>query len=398
MSAKLNTLNVAPPAILTKWRTRSLLIGVVFGIAAIIGFFIEPNQALHAYLSSFMMIIGLTLGSMAWLMVWHLTGGSWGVPIRRILEAGMCTLPVCIVGWIPIAVGMHTLYRWTNPVRALEKPAYQSVQWLSASSWVFRGVLYFAIWSVLAWLLMQVSRDQDHPPERAFGGRLRGLSGAGIVIYAWTASFAVVDWVMSLTPHFASTIYGFIFLVGQGLVAMCLVVMVSHALRAYEPIRDVIRPDNFHDYGKLMLTFVMLWAYFSFSQWLITWSGNLPEETAWFIQRIHGDWGYVGFALIIGHFCLPFCLLLSRSLKKNSGKLVFVAAWLFLIRYVDLYWNVEPAFHQADFHFSWLDAVMPIALVGLWLTYFFWQLSRRPMLALYDPHVPAYLEPEVVHE
>lgn len=394
MSPKLSMVNFAPPAEpLARWRTRALLVGVVFGIAAIVGFVIEPTQALHAYLSSFLLILGLSLGSMSWLMVWHLTGGAWGVPIRRILEAAMCTLPVCFLAWIPIAVSVKTMYAWTNPeVRALEKQAHEAIQWLSVPAWEFRGVVYFAIWAVLAWLLMQVSRDQDQPPERAFGGKLRGLCGAGLVIYAWTMSFGAVDWLMSLTPQFASTIYGLIILVGQGLVAMSLVVLVSHALRAYEPIRDVIRPDNFHDYGKLMLTFVMLWAYFSFSQWLITWSGNLPDETSWFIQRIHGDWGYVGFALILGHFCLPFCLLLSRSLKRNSGKLIWVAAWLILIRYIDLYWNVEPAFHRGEFHFSWLDAVMPIALVGLWLAYFFWQLARRPMLAKYDPHVPAYLE------
>lgn len=384
--------NLAPPDVLRSWRTRALLVGVVFAVAAIIGFVIEPEQALHAYLSSYLLISGLTLGSMAWLMIWHLTGGSWGVPIRRILEAAMCTLPVVILGWIPIAVSVHTLYRWTDPaIRAVENHG-QPAHWFSVPAWIFRGVVYLAVWSVLAWLLMQVSHEQDRPPERSFGGRLRGLSGAGIVIYSWTVSFAVIDMVMMLTPHFGSTIYCMIFLVGQALVAMCMVVIVSHWLRSYEPVHGFIRPHNYHDYGKLMLTFIMLWAYFSFSQWLITWSGNLPEEIRWFIGRIHGAWGYVGFALIMGHFCIPFCFLLSRDLKRNSSKLIWVAAWLILFRYVDLYWNVEPAYHFAQFHFSWLDAVMPIALVAIWAAYFFWQLGRRPMLALYDPHVPAYLE------
>ncbi|MGH9523904.1 MAG: hypothetical protein ACRD3E_15370, partial [Terriglobales bacterium] len=212
-----------------------------------------------------LLISGLTLGSMAWLMVWHLTGGAWGVPIRRILEAAICTMPVIIVGWIPIALGVRTLYSWTNPeMRAIEKQAHAATQWLSIPAWLFRGVLYLVIWSVLAWLLMQISSEQDRPPERSFGSRLRGLSGVGIIIYAWSVSFAVVDMVMSLTPQFASTIYGLIFLVGQGLIAMSMVVIVSHWLRAYEPIHSVIRPDNYHDYGKLMLAFTMLWAYFSF--------------------------------------------------------------------------------------------------------------------------------------
>jgi len=202
----------------------------------------------------------------------------------------------------------------------------------------------------------------------------------------------VVDWVMSLTPGWTSTIYGLIFMVGQALIAMCMVVIISHWLRAREPLASVIGPHNFHDYGKLMLAFVMLWAYFNFSQWLIIWGGNLPEEAHWFFDRIRGGWQAIAWVLVIGEFALPFCLLLSRPLKRDSGKLIWVAIWLVLMRFVDIYWNVEPAFSKEALLFSWLDAVMPIALIGLWLAFFFWNLPRRPLVAVYDPHTPAFLE------
>jgi len=383
---RLSAADFAPPAVLGAWRMRALIVGGVFGLASIIGFFVEPAQAMHSYLIAFMLVLGLSLGSMAWLMVWHLTGGSWGVPIRRILEAAIACLPMLIVAWIPIAIGVHTNYEWSHP----GKHEYSS--WLTTGGFVLRGIGYFIVWSVLAWFLLRWSHEQDNPPEKAFGPQFRAVSGLGLVIYAWTLTFAVVDWVMSLTPGWISTIYGLIFMVGQALIAMCFVVIVAHWLRAYQPIGGLVRPHDFHNYGKLMLTFVMLWAYFNFSQWLIIWGGNIPDETTWFMDRIQGDWGYIAFALIIGQFALPFCLLLSRPLKRDSGRLFWVAAWLVLMRWLDMYWNVEPSFSRQRLHFSWLDAVVPIALFGLWVAFFFWNLARQPMLALYDPHVPVFLE------
>jgi hypothetical protein len=382
----MTTTDFAPPAIIGTWRMRSLVVGAVFALAGIIGFFIEPRQAMHSYLIAFMLTLGLTLGSMAWLMVWHLTGGSWGVPIRRILEAAIATLPLMIVAWIPIAIGMHSNYGWA------QEAGKESSPWLTTGGFALRGIAYFAIWGIIAWFLLKWSHEQDVPPEKAFGPQFRGVSGVGLVVYAWTLTFAVVDWVMSLTPGWTSTIYGLIFMVGQGLLAMCMVVIVSHWLRRHEPMSELIGPHNYHDYGKLMLAFVMLWAYFNFSQWLIIWGGNLPEEAHWFFDRIRGGWQNVALLLIVGQFAVPFCLLLSRPLKRDSGKLVWVAIWLVLMRFVDLYWNVEPAFSREQLHFSWLDAVMPIALVGLWLAFFFWNLPRRSLVAVYDPHTPAFLE------
>ena len=384
----------APPLILGNWRVRSLGVGIVFLIASVVGFFIEPKQAMHSYLVAYMMVLGLTLGSLAWLMVWHLTGGSWGVPIRRILEAAIACLPLLIVAWIPIAIGMKLNYPWFNPEvlrEAAEKAqgggmGYESVTWF-----VLRGIGYFIIWSVISWLLLHWSHEQDEPGHPPFGPRLRAVSGLGMLIYAWTLTFAVVDWVMSLTPFWISTIYGFIYMVDQAMLAMCLVIIVGHWLRSFEPLGTLLRAHNFHDYGKLLFTTIMLWGYFNFSQWLIYWSGNLPEETRWFDVRTHGEWGYVAFIIIIAQFAIPFAILLSRPIKRNSGKLIWVAAWIVVMRFIDNFWNIEPSFAD-HLHFSWLDAVMTISLMGLWGAYFFWNLARRPMVVLNDPHLPVFLE------
>jgi len=395
INARLGNLDFPAPPIVPRLQRRALLLGLVFTAATIAGFILEPAQALHSYLLAFMFCLGLTLGSMGLLMVWHLTGGDWGVMIRRILEAAMATLPMLAVAFIPVLLSayFHLNYPWASPEELAHSEHLRRVaqQYLSPNLFLFRGLVYFIAWGVLVYYLRYWSRAQDQPPDRAFSARYRALSAAGIVVYGWTLTFAVIDWVMSLSPEFTSSIYGLIFLVGQALIALCFVVIVAHVLRSSLPMSEVLQPRNFLDYGKLMLTFVMLWAYFSFSQWLIVWNGNLPEEIHWFEDRIHGDWGVVAFALILGHFVIPFALLLSRPLKQDSRKLVWVAAWLILMRYLDLYWNIEPNFSKQGVHFSWLDAVIPIAMFGLWLAYFFWNLNRRPLVVLHDPHLRAVL-------
>ncbi len=378
------------PPLVPRWRRQALLVGIVFGIATIVGFILEPKQAMHSYLLAFMFCLGLTLGSMGLLMLWHLTGGDWGVMIRRILEAAMSTLPMMVVAFIPIILSAYFhLYPWSDPVELAHSEHLQRVahQYLSPNLFLFRGIVYFVAWAFLVYYLLFWSRKQDEPPDNAFGVRFRFISGPGIIVYSWTLTFAVIDWVMSLTPEFTSTIYGFIFLVGEGLIALCLAVIVAHLLQKHGPLQETLEPRYFHDYGNLMLTFVMLWAYFNFSQWLIIWSGNLSDEIHWFEDRIHGGWYWVSGGLIFGHFAVPFFLLLFRGMKRNSRRLVWLAGWLILMRYADLYWNIEPNFHRHDVHYSWLDAVVPIALFALWLNYFFRNLSRRPLLALHDPHL-----------
>jgi len=393
--SRIDNLNLAAPPIAAVMQRRALLVGGVLTVVSVIGFVIEPQQAFHSYLLAFMFCLGLTLGPMSMLMVWHLTGGDWGIPVRRIFEAAMSTLPMMAAAFIPVVLSayLHLNYPWANPeeVRHSEHLANQAAKYLNANLFLERGILYFIAWGALIYFLRKWSEDQDRPPEKALDVRFRRVSAPGIIIYAWMLTFASIDWVMSLTPEFTSTIYALIFMVGQGLLGMCLAVIVTNLLRQDEPVRDLLTSKNTLDYGKLLLTFVMLWAYFSFSQWLIVWSGNLPEEIHWFRDRIDGDWGRLSLFLIFGHFAVPFALLLSRSFKQSPGKLAYLAGWLVLMRYLDLHWNIEPNFHREHFHYSWLDAVIPLAMLGLWLAYFFRNLRRRPMIALYDPHVRVVL-------
>ena len=260
--------------------------------------------------------------------------------------------------------------------------------------------MYFVVWGALIWILGNVSDRQDRTPELNLDRRLRQISGPGLVLYGLSVTAAAVDWVMSLDPHWVSTIYGLLFIGGQGLLSFSFVVIVAAALVRYAPMKDIIKPGQFLDHGKLMMAFVMLWGYFAFSQWLLIWSGNLPEEITWYINRTRGGWQYVALALIIGQFAVPFALLLSHGLKTNAQQLTKLALWIVLMRYVDVFWFISPNFpdRAGHFHFSWLDAVVPLALGGLWMALFFYYLKRRPLLALYDAHVRVLLEEGHEHE
>lgn len=391
----------APPAI-ERWQRMALIIGVLGSIGAVVGWIIETQRFYQAFLLGYMWCIGLTLGSLAVLMVYHLTGGKWGTVLRRILEAGTRTMPLMVVLFIPILIGMRDLYPWARPdvVASDEHVQHLAHSYLRPSLFVFRAAIYFTIWSLLIFRLTRISDRQDRPPVENFDGTLRRISGPGEVLYAFTLTFATVDWVMSVDPHWASTIYGLLFMAGQGILALSFCIVIGSLLKPYEPMSDVWQPGQFLDQGKLLLAFVMLWGWFSLSQWLIIWSGNLPEEISWYLDRTRGGWEYWGFTVIIVEFCIPFALLLSRDLKSNWRTLRWIALILIAARYVDLYFIVMPSFEnlKTNFSYSWLDVVVPAGMAGLWLAYFFWNLKRRPLLALYDDHVTVLLAEEREHE
>jgi hypothetical protein len=342
---------------------------------------------MRGYLIGFMLWLGLSLGCMVILMIQHLSGGLWGLSIRRVLEAASRVLPLMLVLFVPIVLGRHYLYAWMSDPSLTEHSSW----YLNMPFWWLRVVIYFVAWLGLAYLLNKKSAVQDEPVGRQ--PRFQLLSGLGILIYALTISFAAVDWVMSLDPHWGSTIYGMIFMTGQGLSALAFSIIMLTVLTRYNPMREIIKAEQFHDIAKLMLAFVMLFAYTSFSQWLIIWSGNLPEEISFYLARIRGGWGVVALAIILFHFALPFALLLSRNLKRDGRKMIGLALLLMFMRLVDIYWYVVPNFAHArgHFYFSPWYLVAPIALGGLWLGFFFYNLRRRPILPLYEPQMPSLL-------
>ncbi|MGH9529126.1 MAG: hypothetical protein ACRD2S_04320 [Terriglobales bacterium] len=396
-AARINNAELmAPPVALTIQR-RSLIVGVIFAIIGIIFAFINPDQFFRSYLLGFMAWLGLTLGCMSFLMLHHLTGGKWGMVVRRPLEAAISTLPLLAVLFIPLIIGMRHVYVWTDAAAMAQDAHLKDLthSYLTPTGFVWRGIVYFVIWMLLAWRLNKVSAEQDHPPVRNLSPRFRNIAGPGLVIYSFSMSFAVIDWVMSLTPPWISTIYAMIYLVGQFLSAVCFMVVVERIFFPYKPVSSYLKPKEVQDHGKLMLTFIMLWAYFSFSQLLIIWAGNLPDEITFYTRRFHHGWEYVGLFLIAFHFAVPFAILLSRSLKRDPRRLVWVAVWVIFMRYVDLYWFIEPNFHQ-QFYWHFLDAVVPVAIGGFWLSLFFRNVRRRPLLPQYDPHAIELLE--LVHD
>lgn len=373
---------------------RSLMVGGLFAVLSLVGAFIQPERFYSAYLLGFMLWVGLSLGCLALLMLVHMTGGDWGQAVRRILEAGTRTIPMMAAFFVPLIFGLRHLYTWARPEDIARSKHLQEITrtYLNPTWFVIRAVIYFAIWILLSWLLNKWSAEQDNPPAKDTGHRFRVLSGPGLVLYAFTLAFASIDWVMSLNPAWISTIYGLLFLAGECLSAVCFVVAVVAILHRHGRVAEFMKPGYIHDYGNLMLTFIMVWAYFSFSQWLIIWAGNLPEEISWYLRRLHGGWQVIGLLLALFHFAVPFAFLLSRPLKRNVAKLVYLAVFLLIMRYVDMFWYIEPTFHER-FALSWLDVVVPVAIGGFWLALFFRYLKQRPLLPLYDLHTMRMLEP-----
>jgi hypothetical protein len=396
--ATANHLDLTPPPVVKTIARRSLIVGVVFGVVAVIGAFMRPEEFYRAYLLGFMCWLGVALGSMAILMIRHLTGGGWGVVIRRILGAAMRTLPLLALLFIPIILGMHRLYIWAQPVDNIaDRHLREHLQditktYLTTNGFIIRAVFYFAIWNLLSFLLTKWSKQTDRPGAPDNTRRFKAVSGPGLILYGFTISFAAIDWVMSLDPSWVSTIFGLIILIGEVLSAMCFAVVVERILFNYGPMSEILKPDFVHDHGKWMLAFTMVWAYFNFSQWLIIWAGNLPAEITFYLKRLSGGWGWIGLTLVLFHFAIPFGILLSRPFKRDIRRLAWLAAWLLLMRYLDLFWIIEPNFSNT-LRFTVADVIVPVAIGGIWLASFFRNLAALPLLPAYDPDAHEVLEP-----
>jgi hypothetical protein len=396
--ATANHLDLTPPPVVKTIARRSLMVGVVFGVVAIIGAFMRPEEFYRAYLLGFMCWLGVALGSMAILMIRHLTGGGWGLVIRRTLGAAMRTLPLLALLFIPILLGIPRLYIWAQPLDNIaDKHLREHLQditktYLTTNGFIFRAVFYFAIWNLLSFLLSKWSKQTDRPGAPDNTRRFKAVSGPGLILYGFTISFAAIDWVMSLDPSWVSTIFGLIILIGEVLSAMCFAVVVERILFNYRPMSEILKPDFVHDHGKWMLTFTMVWAYFNFSQWLIIWVGNLPAEITFYLKRLSGGWGLIGLTLVLFHFAIPFGILLSRPFKRDIRRLAWLAAWLMLMRYLDLFWIIEPNFSNT-LRFTVADVIVPVAIGGIWLAYFFRNLAALPLLPAYDADAHEVLEP-----
>ena len=377
-----------PPADITRTRNIAFGVGAVLTLLMIIGAFLDRGHFFHGYLVGFVFWTGITVGSLALLMLQHLTGGAWGLIIRRVLEASTRTLPLMLLLFIPVAIGLKYIYPWTdsavmNSTAALQKKA----SFLNPSFFILRAFVYFAIWSTLAISLNWLSLQQDRAASREVRKRMLMISGPGLVVTIICITFAAIDWVMSLDPSWYSTIYGLIFVAAWALSALAFTILMMNWLAAREPMDTVVQPRHSHDWGNLTLTLVMLWTYFAFSQYLLIWSGNLPEETTWYVARKHGGWGAIALTIVIFQFAFPFLILLSRATKKNLQRLATLAALILVMRVMDVIWLIEPTYSRGDFVFNWMDYIAPLAIGGLWVGTFAWQLQKRPLLPLNGPQL-----------
>jgi hypothetical protein len=372
---------------------RGTLFAGIMGLAVSVpGLLRAPDQFYRSYLLAFVFWIGIPVGSMAILMLHHLTGGGWGFVIRRALEAATRTLWLMALLYIPLLLGMSHLYGWAQP-QAAANPVYQQKHfYLNTPFFIARSVIYFALWIGLAWLLNRWSFEQDRTGDARLSKKLEGLSGPGLILWGLAVTFSSVDWIMSLEPHWFSTIYGMIIMVAMVLSALAFSVLVARNLSFHEPISQIATPMRFNDLGNLLLTFVMLWAYLSFSQFLIIWSGNIPEETSWYMSRGRGSWAALAIVLIIFHFAIPFVLLLSRDLKRAPKALSRVAGLLVALTLVDMFWLIVPAFEPDGPRVHWTNLSLTAGIGGLWLWEFFRQLDGKPVLPLQDPQLAEVLE------
>jgi hypothetical protein len=384
------------PESVGRLQQRAFAVGGVALVLAVVGWVIKPEAFYHSYIMSYMLVLGLALGSLGLLMLQHLTSGQWGLLIRRPAEAATRTLPLVLALFVPIVVGMKTLYfRWLDPVETTRAPLSEMQRWyLTRNNFILRALIYFGVLFLLVFIFNRWSREQDvNREDRLLRRRLKMVAGPGIILYVFVISFAAIDWVMSISPHWASTIYGFLYVAGQLISSMSLMIAVLVMMAGSEPLASIVKKRHLHDLAKLLFAFNMLWAYFGFSQLLIIWAANQPEEITFFHSRLYGTWGMVAIIVLVFHFFVPFFVLLPQDVKRSTRWMPKIAIWMIFMRLVDLFWLTRPEFSLGGVQFHWLDLVVPVALIGIWLGFFAWNLQRQPLLPLGDPKLAEVTAP-----
>jgi hypothetical protein len=379
---------------LARYQRTLLTTGAAGLLLAAIGGAFNPTQFFQSYLMAYMFCLGATLGCLALGMVHQLSGGAWGVVLRRPIGAASRVIPIMTLLFLPIVAGMGRLYSWTRPdVVAADEILQHTHLYLNTTFFLTRAAFYFLVWNGISYFLNRWSLEQDRTGDPRLSRRMQALSAGGLLAYGLTITFASFDWVMSLDPHWYSTIFGVLIIGGQGLTAIALLIVVIAWLSRREPLDRLIVPGHFHDAGNLMLAFVMLWAYFSFSQYLIIWAGDLPQEIAWYQHRLQTGWRAIGALLVMVHFVVPFLVLLSRRVKRQRAVLEKVAMGILVVRLIDLFWLIAPEFHTHGLSISWLDILLPLSLSALWLGCFVWQLRGRAILPVFDPEFEETMGP-----
>jgi len=386
LSFPLRSADFEAPAALSGLAGKALGIGAAGAAASVAGFFLARAEFFQAYLVGWLLWYTVAVGALGFLLLQHLSGGGWGLAARRILEAAARTIPFVGLAAIPLCFGLEDLFLWADPAKvALDVALQHKTSYLNVPFFIGRTVFAIAFFSFLATFLSARSVRQDESGDPNLKAKMHDVSAIGFLLYVIVNTFIGFDWLMSLDPHWFSSLYGAIFVAGEALAGMTFIILVANWLRQRAPMDAIFGRKLFHDYGKLLFACVMFWTYLSISQFIIMWQGNLPEEAVWFQVRFHGGWGYVAAGLLVFHFFFPFLILLSRSVKEKARALSAVAAFVLVMRWVDLIWLTRPTLAEGGFSIHWLYIAIPLGIGGLWFFAFARQLAKRPLVAVNDP-------------
>jgi hypothetical protein len=368
-----------------RWQWRSLIVGVVASAICIIGAVFDPQQFFRAYLFAYLFVLGLAVGSLALVMIHQLTGGAWGFLIRRFAEAQMKTMPLVAVLFLPVIFGLPYIYAWASPsIDGAETQASAWSRYLEPRFFYLRAAAYFAVWLILAAVLATWSRRQDESPNVRTAWKSYKISGPGLLLLGITLHFASIDWLMSVVPGFSSTIIGPLLFSSQLLAGYSLSVMAGCWLIARPEFENIRSSDVLNDFGSLLFTFLVLWAYLAWFQFMLVWIADLPHGNVWYLIRWRGAWKWLMLYLIVVHGVIPFVLLLFRSVKQGRLRLGVVSAIIFVGQWVFVYDQVMPEFSATGLGRHWLDPLMALGLGGIWFACFLWLLNRRPLLPVHD--------------
>ncbi len=376
--------------------SRALTIGALGLLASAAGYFVNSEQFFHSYLTAFVFWVTLALGALFFTMIHHLVDAEWSVAIRMVMETAMVTLPIMIIFFIPIAFGIHDLFEWSHlDVVANDHLLQGKAPYLNTVFFLARTAGYFLVWYLLTRALYNRSIRQDTSNEKGQTIRMRQISAPGMVLFGFTLTYAAFDWLMSLTPHWYSTIFGVYIFVGSLLASLAFFTLMLLYLRSKDVLADKVTVEHYHDLGKLMFAFVIFWAYIGFSQYFLIWYGNIPEETMWYQERWVGSWKGISMLVLFGHFILPFIVLLTRAAKRNLKVLAFIGFWMLFIHWVDIYWIVLPSLgaHGADaphgFSLSWMDLTTMLGIGGIFVWLFWKRFTSQPAVPVNDPKLEA---------
>jgi hypothetical protein len=348
----------------------------------------NPKQFFFSWLVSFLFFLSLALGALFFVLIQYAAQGGWGIVVRRIGETIFATLPVMALLFLPLLFGLGHLFEWTHPGAAEHDALLQwKAPYLNVTFFLIRAAVFLVFWSLLALFYYRLSRSQDATGDPAVSARLRRFAGPAIIVLALTQTFASIDWVMSLTPHWYSTIIGVYFFAGSFVGFIALLSIIAVGMRRAGLLDTVITAEHLHDIGKLLFAFTAFWAYIGFSQFFLIWYANLPEETIWYKARLEGSWKSVSIFMMVGHFGIPFFYLMGRAVKRRDLTLAIGGAWLLAMHYLDLYWQVMPTLHAEGIRPSVLDVAAFLAVGGCFVAAASWLMRRQALVPLRDPRL-----------